>query len=104
MSKITFDNSNNIFFQSVKRSVDSYFKTQNLKRTGNWKLYLKAWILVPAALGFYLFLLLGHYSGWIGILTSVLFGLTLVCIAFNIMHDACHWMFPVGQNAGAQLA
>jgi len=93
MSKITFDNSNNIFFQSVKRSVDSYFKTQNLKRTGNWKLYLKAWILVPAALGFYLFLLLGHYSGWIGILTSVLFGLTLVCIAFNIMHDACHNSF-----------
>ena len=58
MSKITFNNSNSAFFQSVKSSVDSYFKTQKLKRTGNWKLYLKAWILIPAAIGVYLFLLL----------------------------------------------
>src|SRR5579872_3350215 len=93
MPKITFNNSNHTFFQSVKRSVDAYFETQKLKRTGNWKLYLKAWILIPAALGIYLFLLLGHY-GWLpGILASVLFGLLLVCIAFNVMHDACHNSF-----------
>lgn len=74
----------------MKRSVDLYFKTTQLKRTGNWKLYLKAWILIPAALGVYLYLLLGQY-GWVqGCLTSILFGLILVCIAFNIMHDACH--------------
>jgi linoleoyl-CoA desaturase len=93
MPKVTFNNSNNTFFQSVKSSVDTYFKTKELKRTGNWKLYLKAWILIPAAIGIYLFLLLGHY-GWLpGILASVLFGLTLVCIAFNVMHDACHNSF-----------
>lgn len=90
MSKITFNNSDNTFFQSVKRSVDIYFKTQKLKRTGNWRLYLKAWILIPAAIGIYLFLLLGHYTGLMGILASVFLGLTLVCIAFNVMHDACH--------------
>ncbi|HTI93503.1 MAG TPA: acyl-CoA desaturase [Puia sp.] len=90
MNQITFANSHNIFFQAVKKSVDTYFKTKDLKRTGNWKLYLKAWIFIPAAIGIYLFLLLGNY-GWLpGILASVLFGLTLVCIAFNVMHDACH--------------
>lgn len=93
MPKVTFNNSNNTFFQSVRRSVDTYFKTQNLKRTGNWKLYLKAWILIPAALANYLFLLLGHYGPFLGILASVFFGLTLVCIAFNVMHDACHNSF-----------
>jgi linoleoyl-CoA desaturase len=93
MPKITFDNSNNTFFQSVKKSVDTYFKTKQLKRTGNWKLYLKAWILIPAAVGVYLFLLSGHYTGLMGILASVFFGLTLVCIAFNVMHDACHNSF-----------
>jgi linoleoyl-CoA desaturase len=93
MPKITFNNSNNTFFQSVKSSVDSYFKTQKLKRTGNWKLYLKAWILIPAAIGIYLFLLSGHYTWWMGILASVFLGLTLVCIAFNVMHDACHNSF-----------
>lgn len=93
MPKITFNNSNNTFFQSVRKSVDAYFKTHQLKRTGNWKLYLKAWILLPAAIGIYLFLLSGHYPWVIGILASVLFGLTLVCIAFNVMHDACHSSF-----------
>jgi linoleoyl-CoA desaturase len=90
MSKITFNNSNNAFFQAVKKSVDTYFQTNNLKRTGNWKLYLKTWILLPAAVGIYFYLLLGHYSGLAGILVSAFFGLTLVCIAFNVMHDACH--------------
>ena len=93
MPKITFDNSNNTFFQSVKKSVDIYFNTRKLKRTGNWKLYLKACILIPTAIGTYLFLLLGHYSWLPGILASVFFGLTLVCIAFNVMHDACHNSF-----------
>ncbi len=93
MPKITFDNSNKPFFQSVKKSVDSYFKTKELKKTGNWKLYLKAWTLIPAAFGIYLLLLLGHYSLLGGLLTSILLGMTLVCIAFNVMHDACHNSF-----------
>lgn len=93
MPKITFKNSDNTFYPSVKRSVDDYFRTQRLKRTGNARLYLKAWILIPAAIGIYLFLLFGHYTSLPGILLSVFFGLTLVGIAFNVMHDACHNSF-----------
>ena len=90
MYRITFNNSNRLFFQSVKNSVDAYFKTTQLSKTGNWKLYLKALLLIPAAIAIYIFLLSGRY-GWLGgILFSALFGFTLVCIAFNIMHDACH--------------
>src|SRR5882724_5152275 len=90
MPKITFNNSNRLFFQSVKHSVDAYFKSTRLSKTGNWKLYLKALILIPAAIAIYIFLVSGKY-GWLGgILFSALFGFTLVCIAFNIMHDACH--------------
>ena len=51
MPKITFNNTNNVFFQTLKRSVDSYFISKNLKKTGNWELYLKTWILIPGALG-----------------------------------------------------
>jgi linoleoyl-CoA desaturase len=90
MPKITFSNSNNVFFQSVKQSVDSYFRSKNLKKTGNWKLYLKTGILIPVALALYIYLLSGRYTSAVGILASVFLGLTLVCIAFNVMHDACH--------------
>lgn len=90
MPQMTFNNSNNVFFQSVKRSVDSYFKSRNLEKTGNWELYLKTWIFIPFALGLYVYLLSGHYSAVLGILASFFLGLVLVCIAFNVMHDACH--------------
>jgi len=90
MSKVKFNNSSHLFFQSVKNSVDAYFKNKQLKKTGNWKLYSKALILIPFSIALYGYLLLGNYSGISGILLSILFGLTLVCIAFNVMHDACH--------------
>ena len=90
MSRVTFDNSNRLFYQAVKKSVDAYFQSRRLRKTGNWKLYLKAFILIPLAIGLYVYLLLGHYHGVSGILLAVLLGLCLVCIAFNVMHDACH--------------
>jgi linoleoyl-CoA desaturase len=90
MPKITFSNSNNVFFQSLKGSVDNYFSSNKLKKTGNWELYLKTWIMIPGALGLYVYLLSGHYNPATGILISILLALTLVGIAFNVMHDACH--------------
>jgi linoleoyl-CoA desaturase len=90
MPKITFSNSNNVFFQSLKGSVDNYFRSNKLKKTGNWELYLKTWIMIPGALGLYIFLLSGHYNRITGILTAIFLALTLVGIAFNVMHDACH--------------
>ncbi|WP_276484182.1 fatty acid desaturase family protein [Paraflavitalea pollutisoli] len=90
MARVTFNNSNRQFFQAVKKSVDDYFERNQLRKTGNWKLYMKAIILVPVALALYSFLLWGAYPWWAGILSSALLGMSLVCIAFNVMHDACH--------------
>lgn len=90
MAKVTFNNNGQAFFAELKQSVDQYFAERRLKKTGNWKLYTKTIILLPAAVGIYLFLLFGTYTAPGGILLSGLMGLTLVAIAFNVMHDACH--------------
>lgn len=90
MPKVTFNNSNRLFYQSVKKSVDAYFQSRQLKKTGNWKLYMKAILLIPVALGLYGYLLWGNYNWLSGILLAALLGFSLVCIAFNVMHDACH--------------
>src|SRR5687768_9572610 len=90
MAKVSFNNNQKVFYSSLKASVDQYFKTNGLKKTGNWKLYSKALILFPLAIGLYIFFLTGTYSALAGILLSVVMGLTLVSIAFNVMHDACH--------------
>jgi linoleoyl-CoA desaturase len=90
MYKVSFNNKNNSFQQDLKSSVDLYFSSNQLRKTGNWKLYIKALTLVPVAVGLYLLLVLGHLSLIPGILLSGLFGFVLASIGFNIMHDACH--------------
>jgi linoleoyl-CoA desaturase len=90
MPKVTFDNTNNLFFQSVKESVEEYFQNGNIKKVGNWKLYLKAAILIPVAITIYLGLLILHFPPVIGLGLCGLLGFTLASIGFNVMHDACH--------------
>lgn len=90
MPRIIFNNKEHLFFKSLKSSVEAYFRNNRLKKTGNWKLYLKAIVLIPVGIATYSLLLVGNYSWPVGILLSVFFGCTLVCIAFNVMHDACH--------------
>lgn len=90
MYKITFNSKGNSFYQDLKSSVDQYFTIHQLSRTGNLDLYLKAFVLVPAAIGLYLILLFLHMPLLTGILISGIFGFILACIGFNVMHDACH--------------
>lgn len=90
MAKVSFNNKGQAFFSSLKKSVDDYFNQNNLKKTGNWKLYIKTAILIPLSLAIYIYLLLGNYSALAGIVLTLILGLGLVAIAFNIMHDACH--------------
>src|SRR5579863_10449842 len=90
MYKVSFTNKDNSFHQDMKSSVDLYFSANRLRKTGNWKLYIKALTLVPAALGLYIMLLSVHFTLIPGILISGLFGFVLASIGFNIMHDACH--------------
>jgi linoleoyl-CoA desaturase len=60
------------------------------KKTGNWKLYSKALILIPAALAIYVTLMTASYSGIVGLLLCALLGVIIGSIGFNVMHDSCH--------------
>jgi linoleoyl-CoA desaturase len=93
MAKISFNNSNSMFFQSLKNSVEDYFKSKRLSKTGDWRLYIKASILIPLAICTYLALMFLNLPVVINLILCVLFGFNLACIGFNIMHDACHGSF-----------
>ena len=93
MSKLTYNNKNNIFFQSLKASVEKYFIDNKINKTGNWKLYTKTAILLTSALSLYLILLFVKLPAILGIVLSCLFGFVLAIIGFNVMHDACHGCF-----------
>lgn len=90
MAKFTFNNSNQVFYASLKADADAYFKQHHLKKTGNWKLYLKSAILIPAAIAIYIVLLNVDMPAIVSILLCVLLGFIGASIGFNVMHDACH--------------
>lgn len=90
MYKVTFNNKNSVFYSALKKEVEEYFRNKKIKKTGNWKLYLKTSILVSSAIGLYLFLLLGSVTPVAAIFLCALFGFVLASIGFNVMHDACH--------------
>ncbi len=90
MPKVTFNNKNSAFYSNLKASVDQYFSTQQLKKTGNWKLYTKSATLIPTAIGIYVTLLLFPLPTFLAIFLCCVLGLVLASIGFNVMHDACH--------------
>ncbi len=90
MAKVSFNNSHNQFFHSLKISVEDYFKKNGIKKTGDWRLYTKTIVLVPAAVAIYLSLLIFPMPPVLGLFLCALLGFTFASIGFNIMHDACH--------------
>lgn len=90
MAKVSFNNSNQVFFASLKKSVDAYFISHQMKKTGNFKLYLKTVILIPAAVIIYTGLLSVDMPVAVSLLLCALLGGVLASIGFNVMHDACH--------------
>lgn len=98
MTKLSFSNGSNAFYTALKTAVDQHFTQNQLKKTGNWKLYAKTGVLIPLSILIYSSLLImfrqpGH-TGVVLILTGILLclmlGLALASIGFNVMHDACH--------------
>lgn len=90
MAKVTFSKKNPVFYNDLKSSVEDYFTNNNIQKTGDWRLYLKAAILIPSAILIYIFLLGSQYPVWLGISLSALLGFIFASIGFNVMHDACH--------------
>jgi linoleoyl-CoA desaturase len=91
LSKITFERASP-FYDELRNEVNNYFKTKGIRPTGDFRLYLKAFILLTSFVGIY-FLLLWLTPGWISLGLSAVFGLVLGLIGFNVMHDSCHGSF-----------
>jgi len=91
VKKVSFNNKQSPFYDSVKQKVEAYFLNNNIAETGNFTLYLKSIILLPIALFCYIMLVFFLPSSvLVSILLCLLLGVTIACIGFNIMHDGAH--------------
>ena len=93
MQKVVFNNGNSVFFETLKKKVDDYFKSNNIRETGNIKLYYKTVLLLLSLASLYTILVFFTPAPWLSILLCCVMGLNLAAIGFNTMHDAAHGSF-----------
>lgn len=91
MNKVTFQRASP-FYDEMHREVESFFARHQAKPTGDFRLYLKTFILLSSFVGLYI-LMLVLPVGWLTLGLSAVFGLVLGLIGFNVMHDSCHGSF-----------
>ncbi|MWB95293.1 acyl-CoA desaturase [Flavobacterium sp. GA093] len=88
----TFAKQDNLkFFRTLNSRVNNYFKENNIQKTGNWKLHLKAVILFAVFLTpYFLILTLENLPFWGQLLLNILMGIGMAGIGMNVMHDGNH--------------
>jgi linoleoyl-CoA desaturase len=81
------------FFRTLNKKVNGYFKENNIKKTGNWKLYIKAIIMFALLIGPLVLVLSVSLPVWAQILCMMTVGVGMAGVGMNVMHDANHESF-----------
>lgn len=81
------------FFRTLNKRVNTYFKENDIKRTGNWKLYLKAFLMFAIFLVPFILILTINMPYWLLLNLTVLIGIGMAGVGMNVMHDANHESF-----------
>jgi linoleoyl-CoA desaturase len=78
------------FFRTLNSRVNNYFKENNIKKTGNWKLHLKTIVMFAIFLTPYFFLLAMDMPFWAYLLLNIVIGIGMAGVGMNVMHDGNH--------------
>ncbi len=81
------------FFRTLNSKVNSYFKENNIQRTGNWKLHIKALVMFAIFLTPYFLILTLQPPFWLMLILSVVIGIGMAGVGMNVMHDGNHGAF-----------
>lgn len=81
------------FFRTLNKKVNGYFKDNKIKKTGNWKLYLKTFIMFSLFLGPLILIYTLNLPIWAQPLCMIIVGVGMAGVGMNVMHDANHGSF-----------
>jgi linoleoyl-CoA desaturase len=81
------------FFPTLKKRVDGYFSSHQIKKQGNSRLYIKAAVLLTTYIAPFVVMLTVPLSGGIQLALWSLMGFALAGIGMSVMHDANHGAF-----------
>ena len=79
------------FFKTLNSRVNNYFQENQIKKTGNWKLYLKTAIMFAIFLTpYFLILTIDNMNQWLQLLLTIVTGIGMAGVGMNVMHDGNH--------------
>ena len=81
------------FFKTLNQRVNQYFKENEIPKTGNLKLYLKAGFMFALLIAPYIMVLTLDISLWIKLILCVVMGVGMAGVGMNVMHDGNHGSF-----------
>lgn len=81
------------FFKTLNKRVNDYFKDNDIKRTGNGKLYFKAIVMFSLFLIPLISIFAFDLPNWANAICMVLIGVGMAGVGMNVMHDANHESF-----------
>ncbi len=81
------------FFRTLNKRVNSYFKENNIKRTGDWRIWVKTIVMFTIFLVPYFLLLTLNIPGWGQLLLTIVMGIGMAGVGMNVMHDGNHGSF-----------
>lgn len=81
------------FFRTLNKRVNTYFKENKIRRTGNWKLYTKAIIMFSVFLVPLVLILTVSMPQWALLLLTIVIGIGMAGVGMNVMHDSNHDSF-----------
>lgn len=86
------------FFKTLRSSVNRYFTDNNIKQSGDARLYWKTAIIITGYVAVYLAIVAVPMPVYAAMLFFALLGFAQSLVGFNIMHDACHDSFSTKKN------
>ena len=88
-----FSNVPHSFHADLKKRISEYFEEVGKSTYGNYKIFLKAVILMVSFAFVYIHLVFFTPNVFFSVLESVILGGIVAAIGFNVMHDGAHGSF-----------
>ncbi|MCB0521810.1 MAG: acyl-CoA desaturase [Lewinellaceae bacterium] len=85
------------FFRTLNNRVNEYFQQNDIKKYGNWKLYLKSAVVFAFLLTPYFLILSNNFNQWVMLLLTVMIGTGASFVGMCVMHDGNHGSFSSRQ-------
>lgn len=91
------------FFPTLKKRVDHYFQSRQIKKHGNRKLYIKTAVLMSLYLGPFAMMVCMPFSAGMQIALWSLMGLAMAGIGMSVMHDANHGAYAKNKRINSLI-